>query len=62
MRQTRIGLAPGHVVVTVLMQREIGRAHGEAREAQSEPGTRAEQLLQQGFALSRRQLVLNQPR
>src|SRR5437867_477492 len=62
MRQARIRLARGHVVVTVLMQREIGRAHREAREAQSDPGTGAEQLLQQRFPLSRRQLVLDQPR
>src|SRR6266853_2210396 len=61
-RQRRIRLARRHVVVTVLMQREVGRAHREAREAQSEPGTGAEQLLQQGFSLDWCQLVLDQPR
>src|SRR5205823_7518138 len=44
------------------MQREIRRAHGEAREAQSDPGTRAEQLLQQCFSLDWCQFVLDQPR
>src|SRR5882762_11178965 len=44
------------------MQREIGGAHREAREAQAEPGAGAEQLLQQSLALRGRQLALDQPR
>src|SRR6266513_281965 len=62
MGQGRVGLARGHVIVAVLVQRKVGRTHGEAREAQADSGTGPEQLLQQGVALSRGQTVLYQPR